>query len=479
MCRFPARSGILIISLIYVLASTPSASGTNISAWLDHASFRYPADTSRAIVEFYYSVPRHQLTFAFVDTGYAASADIWIEILGEDGESTDTLFKRIATYVSRAREITDSRFRLADQMGTLLPPGQYTARLQIQDVESRTEGVPESGKVGQVMMEFEVPELNSTRLILSGIELSYQIEMLPIDTDTSNYGPIEKSNRRIIPNPSRVFVDTDTMIYFYSEVYNLEYGEDSDQEFYVGCKLLDVEGTEVSNFGRRTYLKPGRSAIVSSAIDVADLNEGNYILELHVSDGANGDSTSSFKSFHLFKISDTGPASTSALTFTREDAEFLEKLLTYAFTADERRMLDQLNLEGKRKFFDDYWKRNDPDPTTEINEFKVEMLRRFNYANEHFSVSIAKKDDGWRTDRGRVYIVYGPPSDIEDFQSTEDLKPFQKWNYNSLPGQGARFFIFQDETGYGDYRLAHSDAQGEPYDPKWQQLIEQKRLNEF
>ena len=76
-------------------------------------------------------------------------------------------------------------------------------------------------------------------------------------------------------------------------------------------------------------------------------------------------------------------------------------------------------------------------------------------------------------------MIYGEPDDIQNFPSTEDLNPFEKWNYNNVFRQGARFFIFEDETGYGDFRLAHSDAEGEKFDIEWDERIQSGRLNEF
>jgi len=462
----------LLISIALCSSRYAQAQGEEMTIWFDYAGYDYSLSEDSTLVEFYYSLQRHQLTFAFVDSGYEASARIWIEILDSDSELVDTLYRRIITFVREPKEINNRQMKLADQIETLLTPGKYTAKLLVGDVESQIDDIPLSRKYGERILDITVPDFDDSQLSMSGIELSYKINLLPLETDTRNYSSIDKSNRRIIPNPSRMFVDEDSVLCFYSEVYNLEPGVDDGGYFHTGCKLLDSYGKVVSDYGKLKHIKPGDKAIVSSAIDISDLPDGSYVLKIEVTDGAT-------KTFQLLSSKmDLSPDET-VTEFTEEDAEYLEKIVKYALTYEQREMLKKLDVAGKKRFFDDFWARNDPDPTTSINEFKVELFRRFNYSNEHFSVSIVKKDDGWDTDRGRVYIVYGEPDELEDFPSTKDLKPFQKWNYNSVFRQGARYFIFEDETGYGDYRLAHSDAEGEPFDFEWDERVKSGRLIEF
>jgi len=139
-------------------------------------------------------------------------------------------------------------------------------------------------------------------------------------------------------------------------------------------------------------------------------------------------------------------------------------------------VLDQLSLAGQRQFFADYWSRRDPDPTTRVNEYRIEMFRRYEYSNDHFSVSISDKDDGWKTDRGRVYMTYGEPDEITSYPYELEQEPFAIWDYYSLQDQGPRYFIFEDQTGYGDFELAHSNAKGERYDARWADMIERGDL---
>jgi GWxTD domain-containing protein len=101
--------------------------------------------------------------------------------------------------------------------------------------------------------------------------------------------------------------------------------------------------------------------------------------------------------------------------------------------------------QSRRKMFEDFWKKKDPTPTTDYNELMDEYYARVEYSNKmfkHFS-------DGWKTDRGMVYIIFGPPSSVERRPFDIDSKPYEVWTYYEIN----REFVFIDQSGFGDYRL--------------------------
>jgi hypothetical protein len=77
--------------------------------------------------------------------------------------------------------------------------------------------------------------------------------------------------------------------------------------------------------------------------------------------------------------------------------------------------------------------------------------------------------DGWRSDRGRVYILYAEPDEIERFPSSENAKPYEIWYYHQI--EGSVQFIFVDRTGFGNYRLVHSTKRGELQDEEWERNL--------
>ena len=101
--------------------------------------------------------------------------------------------------------------------------------------------------------------------------------------------------------------------------------------------------------------------------------------------------------------------------------------------------------EEKQSLFNEFWKKRDPNPNTPRNERMEEFYARVEYANKHFSHYI----DGWRTDMGMVFIIFGPPNNVERHPFETDTKPYEIWSYYDLNYS----ILFMDETGFGDYRL--------------------------
>ena len=147
--------------------------------------------------------------------------------------------------------------------------------------------------------------------------------------------------------------------------------------------------------------------------------------------------------------------------------DWLEKDVTYIITEEERKAFKKLATDDEReKFIEEFWRRRDPDPDTDENEFKEEYYERVAYANEHFASGIP----GWKSDRGRIWIMYGKPDERETHPSggtyerqsyegggSTTTYPFETWFYRYLPGVGSGVEIeFVDPTGSGEYRIARN-----------------------
>lgn len=136
-------------------------------------------------------------------------------------------------------------------------------------------------------------------------------------------------------------------------------------------------------------------------------------------------------------------------------------------TQSERDAWKKLETDDEReKFIEEVWHSRDPDPDTEENEFKQQFFERIAYANEHFSSG----KPGRLTDRGRIYIKFGKPDEIESHPAggsyerpsyqgsgSTSTYPFEKWFYRYLPNVGSGIEIeFVDPTGSGEYRIARN-----------------------
>ena len=146
---------------------------------------------------------------------------------------------------------------------------------------------------------------------------------------------------------------------------------------------------------------------------------------------------------------------------------WIKKDVAYIITSEEKKAFNQLKTDEEREnFIENFWRRRDPNPDTEENEFREEYYERIAYANEHFASGIP----GWMTDRGRIYITWGKPDSVESHPSggaydrptyegggSTTTYPFEVWFYRHLDNVGDGVEIeFVDPTGTGEYKIATS-----------------------
>jgi GWxTD domain-containing protein len=149
---------------------------------------------------------------------------------------------------------------------------------------------------------------------------------------------------------------------------------------------------------------------------------------------------------------------------SKESKDWLDKDVRWIISDEERKAFMQLsNEEEREQFIEAFWDRRNPNPDSEDNEFKDEHYRRIEYANEHFPAG----KPGWMTDRGRIYIVYGPPDEIdshagggtyqrpiEEGGGETSTYPFEDWRYRYIEGIGQEIIIeFVDDCQCGAYEM--------------------------
>jgi GWxTD domain-containing protein len=147
--------------------------------------------------------------------------------------------------------------------------------------------------------------------------------------------------------------------------------------------------------------------------------------------------------------------------------KWMDEDVNYIITEEERKAFKALKTDEERdQFIEQFWLRRDPDPDTPENEYKDQYYERIQYANERFSSGIP----GWKTDRGRIYVTFGKPDQIESHPSggsydrpsyegggSTTTYPFEVWWYRYIEGIGSDIEIeFVDPSGSGEYRIARS-----------------------
>jgi GWxTD domain-containing protein len=147
------------------------------------------------------------------------------------------------------------------------------------------------------------------------------------------------------------------------------------------------------------------------------------------------------------------------------DDEFTR--MRHIVVRDEKKTYQSLtNAEAKRRFILSLWETHKPAEYPNGLDYRRLYLARAREADARFTTVLRP---GWNSDQGRVYILYGVPSNIEREPSNPTLKPHEIWRYDEI--QGGVIFVFADRTGFRNYELIHSSHRNELQNPDWQRLI--------
>lgn len=238
---------------------------------------------------------------------------------------------------------------------------------------------------------------------------------------------------QIIPNIARSYTTEDSVLYFFYELYSdkdqtikLNYEIENTDEEIVFSKPVSQEVSKGINF-------------IKYKLDDSNYSLGKYNLIVKAVDEDDDPISGSAKSF-LSRIYGF-PATITNLE------EAIDQMVHIAESDTRDEILDTENSEERLEKFKEFWKSKDPNPETVYNEVLNEYYRRVAYANKHFEHYYA----GWRTDMGMIYIVLGPPNNVDRHPFEYDSKPYEIWYYYNINQR----FVFIDETGFGDYKLAN------------------------
>ncbi|MEA3286277.1 MAG: GWxTD domain-containing protein [Candidatus Marinimicrobia bacterium] len=179
-------------------------------------------------------------------------------------------------------------------------------------------------------------------------------------------------------------------------------------------------------------------SLLSFVVPLTNMNYTKYTLYLKATDGTGNHASTKTD----FRVRIRG--------INHDVGDLDEAISQLIYIADDRviREIIALNSEDKVVKFRDFWAAIDPTPGSAENELMEEYYRRVAFSIEAFTLI----QPGWRTDRGMIYILFGPPDEIQRGPFEIDRKPYQIWEYYRLRKQ----FVFRDETGFGDYRLDHN-----------------------
>lgn len=452
----------LLLPLLAIFANAQSTSRLTVQAGM--VSFPNPEHDSLTLLESYFSVLKHEFQSYQPDSvsgDRATRVFVQLDIIDSVGHVIDSG----TTYFAFAADTVAVNMPVAifNKIGILVKPGLYSMRLTVIDVVSKREGEAFFPRV-------LVPAPNKETLTLGGLLIAEGIEYVG-EGDSTVPGRLTKNGFKILPNPRAVFSSVDSTAAVYGEIYNLSFDAIKPTSHVISYRVLNDAGTEFLSLGERNRKTVGTSAVISEQFDLRGWPVGSYFLEVSVLDQANDKRDTVFASFHIIAPRVDQPEATKPVIATAYDSLPLServKIVMYILTPDQKETLKRLDAQGQGNFLDQYWKDVAAGGLADNHTTKRELVERFAKVNQLFSTD-EYKADGYLTDRGRIFMTYGQPDELDDFPTPRTGNPYQVWNYRSV--KEGKFFIFEDRSGYNDFRLVHSNVPGEIYSATWQDAM--------
>lgn len=369
-------------------------------------------------IDVYVQIPYQELHFLKIGDQFLASYEATVQVLAKDKDPVaQRSWKNEVSVADFNLTTSDKRFNLTHQ-SLDVAPGQYEI-----DVEIYT---PENQKRTRQRKSLLVVDFGKDELSFSDIMIVNRLTKAEDKTE-------------IIPNVSATFTRNSGGFYLFFEAYHVS---PIDSLFLV-CHIFDAEKKEL--WKKEAAEPPTESKMqIFVKVDSTSFPAGTYIVLV---DGYNaragstpGLKTTTSRRFFI---------QWADIPITITDIDKAIDEMRYVTTSDE---LDSIQvgktLDDRRKRFLAFWDKRNPDPLSGRNPLLEEYYRRVDFANKAFTRFM----DGWRTDRGMVYIRLGPPENIERHPFEMGSKPYEIWYYYNLN----RECIFVDYSGFGDYRLQNA-----------------------
>ncbi len=426
----------------------------------DYAQFAY--DSSSNYVEFYYSLNQQAFTVNPSD-----SAKYMEGILKLSLEDTASKKFVVNKEWKIKHEISDSLHSVKNLVGLLdftLPKGNYKCIISVTDLNNE--------KNQKTINDFvRVNPFAIDSLAISDIQLASMIAENSPDKNSIFY----KNTFEVTPIPTLVFGENMPVVYYYSEVYN-RLKSKNDGLLKLNCLIQNSQGKVLYSKANLISNKV-ESQVEVGAVPIVKFPTDTYLMKIVLIDSAKNYGVVSSKRFFVYnpsiKVVDTATNQQSLVlgsifgVMSTEECDNIFNEAVYIATATEIDQYKKLtDVNAKRHFLYEFWKKRNPNSAISKNQYFQVYMDRVKEANQKYA---SFKTPGWKTDRGRILIMYGEPSEIDRYPNQTDTKPYEVWQYNDI--EGGVVFDFADLTGFGNYQLVNSTKRGEMSDDNWQQRI--------
>ncbi|MDZ7315055.1 MAG: GWxTD domain-containing protein [candidate division KSB1 bacterium] len=441
----------IYLVLYFLVAVQVYSQGLHTS--LDWAKFEY--DGQNAYVEFYYSLPSSAPVFVTRDGKQIASTLGVIRLRQNGLPVKEFAWKSEAERSGEEQPLS----AIVDKIGVAIPYGNYDGEFVLKDLN-------QPQRFDSLRFPLSLPPPSTGVPRISEIQVAGNLFQAAGNTSS----PFYKNGLIVEPNPSLIFSFEKPMLFSYVEAY-----EPPKEGYRMVYRVIAKESDDAVLPEKAVVKAQAVSPSVEiGAVNVGKLNSGAYRLVVEMQTLSGQPLAVQQKTFFVLQKEALAQAGSSepyedsvlaSMDSSQIDLEF--QIIFYLLSKEEQQVHGQIaNLEGKRRFVYNFWHNKYPQYAVGSNPVREEYYRRYAYANEHFQ---AFRIDGWKTDRGRVYMIYGPPDDIERRPNEQNFVPYEIWFYQKLQN-GVRF-VFGDLEGYRNYRLVHSDLFGELQDANYMSVL--------
>jgi GWxTD domain-containing protein len=431
--------------------SASSMENLNLKFNVDYGRFRY--DSTSVYLEVYYTVFSDQTNNV---KNMAEEAQLNLNFTVYNAEQDSVLAQDQIPVKFTKTSVGDESGSLGamGMVKLVLDPGKYVISL--------------SHGEDEVKYDVSVGAFSGDHIMMSDLELCSNIITKSKNQDNLFY----KNTMEIYPNPSLIYGKMLPRLYYYVELYNLD-NENAgpNDKVLVQAVIADADGKVRL---QKDYVRSHdyESTVERGAFNVSNLETGLYTLIFAATDSVNKSSVYRRRNFYVHNPdvvlaqTDEGPDGFLQSEFRDMPEQTIDEMFDqarYLASNSEKSVYKVLNsVESKREFLYRFWKSQNKNRPG----LKDEYYERVGYANEQWS---SPSREGWQTDRGRVYILYGEPDQYERRPVGASENPYEIWYYNNL--QGGVEFDFIDQTGFGDYKLVNSTMRDELSDPNWRNYI--------
>ncbi len=451
---------LLLLLLLLACFSNAYSQNKNINAYFSYASFHIPGQSS--FIETYLAVKGTSVVFKKMENGdYQSSIEITM-IFRQQNAIVD-----FAKYELKSPSVKDTNavnFGFIDQQRFALKDGEYDLEINILDLNSSSPGFKSNDKIS---LSFPADKIH-----ISGIQL------LESFTKSTKETILTKSGYDLIPLVYAFYPESDKTINFYTEIYNTDKIIGPNEQFVVNYYIESFENPKrMLEFFTRRKMNTSPAAILLQKMDISKLPSGNFQLVIEVRNSQNDleainkvffQRSNPSIQYNLGDIASISIENTFASKINNPDTliDCLMSLTPISTEAERNFATSLVNLGDKKnmqKYLFNFWNnRDNANPSKAWDKYYLEV-RKVNAAYK------TKTKKGYQTDRGRVYLKYGPPNQLTESYSEPGAYPYEIWHYYTLGDQRNKKFVFTSKDMVtNDFILIHSDAIGELFNYRWQ-----------